>query len=216
VRKTQQLLQRTEPQQAKTRFSVVKIATVLLLGIIGLSSLAYLATLTNTEVNVFGIGKNTVDINERFNGWQAKEVRLTMGTADDDVPSVVRAMIVPYVVDGAGNYIPCDLADFSAPANNKMELGDVILELASDWSDNWIYGDDGYFYYRYVLYPEAGSNQTSLLLSKVSLTSEGQEKYDDDAEIKIEVLADILQAEGTSGQEWGITIDVSAGTVTKP
>ncbi|MCL1798270.1 MAG: hypothetical protein FWG23_00780 [Eggerthellaceae bacterium] len=198
-----------------------RLALVLLLvAAVGVGTIAYLATLTNTETNYFEIGKNPVKIDENDYDWDTKEVRLTMGTGPTDVPSVVRAMIVPYILDSDGNYIACDLADFSEPVNNKMALGDVVLEFASDWSAKWVYGDDGYFYYGSVLYPEAGRNQTSILLTGVSLADRDGfiAKYGPDAEVKIEVLADSLQAEGDSDEKWGITIDLTTdpGRVTRP
>jgi hypothetical protein len=199
----------------KKRSQILKLAVVLLVALIGFSTLAFLSTLTNTETNVFGIGKTEISIDENFNGWQTKEVRLGITTDADDVASIVRVMLVPYVIDTDGNYIICDMADFSAPLNNKMDLGDVILEFDPSWSSNWIYGDDGYFYYRYVLYPETNYNQTSLLLTKVSLSEAAQEKYGTDAQIKVELLADALQAEGNAPALWGLSADVASGTVSK-
>jgi hypothetical protein len=192
-----------------------------LVALIGVTTIAYLSTLTNTETNYFQIGKNPVTIEEDFDGWDTKEVRLAMGTDATDVPSVVRAMVVPYIVDADGNYIACDLAGFSAPVDNRMALGDVTLVFDDSWEDYWVYDeDDCYFYYRYVLYPEDGRNQTEPLLSRVIPTDRDgfTGSYGDDAYVKVEVLADILQAEGGSGEKWGITIDMGTdpGTVTKP
>ncbi|MCL1797597.1 MAG: hypothetical protein FWG24_04725 [Eggerthellaceae bacterium] len=203
--------------RAKKRLSVMKLVVLPLVILVGLTTLAYLSALTNTEVNVLGIGKTSVEIDERFNGWDTKQVQLTLGTGDDYVPSVARAMIVPYIMDKEGNYIACDLDDFSLPVNNKMDLGDVILEFASDWADNWIYGEDGYFYYRHVLFPTtaANANKTSVLLTKVSLSDAALEKYGDEAFVKIEVLADVLQAEGNGPGEWGLVADMSTRSVTQ-
>ena len=121
-------------------------------------------------------------------------------------------MLVPYILDSDGNYISCDLGGLSAPVGNKMVLGDLTLEFASDWSTNWFY-QDGYFYYKKVLNP---GESTTMLLSKVSLTSntaEMKKKYAD-TEIKIEVMAAILQAEGGAPEaEWGITV---TGTAVSP
>ncbi|MCL1799696.1 MAG: hypothetical protein FWG23_08190 [Eggerthellaceae bacterium] len=207
-----------KPARAKRLLGRARVLALLAAASIGLVTMAYLAALTNVETNVFGIGTTDVTIDEDFRGWEAKQVQLTMGAGEDYVPSVVRAMVVPYLMDAEGNYIACDLAEFSAPVGNKMDLGDVILEFAADWSAEWIYDDDGYFYYASVLYPTTAgnANQTSVLLTKVSLSDQAREKYGDEVQINIEVLADILQAEGKAGQEWGITVDMATGTVTKP
>jgi len=205
------------PSVSKTKRPRIALILLPLLAVLGLSTMAYLYALTNAEINVFGIGKTSVEIEERFTGWDTKQVQLAMGTGSDYVPGVARALIVPYITDANGNYIACDLADFSLPIDNKMDLGDVILEFASDWATNWTYGDDGYFYYNHVLYPTTanGANKTSVLLTKVSLSEAALEKYGEDAQINIEVLADILQAEGNAPSEWGLSADMTTGTVVK-
>lgn len=190
--------------------SVLSATTVIILVLIVLSaifalSIAYLSSVTNTQTNEFSIGSAEVTIDENFDGWQAKEIKLAIETGENNVPCYARVMIVPYILDGEGNYISCDLGELYKPVNNKMELGDVILEFASDWSSNWTFRD-GFFYYNSVLYPTTagGANETSLLLTKVSLSEDARQKYGEEAYIKIEILADILQAEGNAGQEWGL------------
>jgi hypothetical protein len=198
-----------------------RLALVLLLvAAVGVATAAYLATLTNTETNYFEIGKNPVTIEEDFDGWDAKEVRLSIGTDENDVPSIVRAMVVPYILDGDGNYVQADLGGLSAPVGNEMVLGDITLVLDPDWADNWAFFD-GYFYHRYVLYPEEPLNTTALLLARV-VPTHGEAafaaKYGDDAYVKVEVLADSLQAEGGAGAKWDVDVDMSPmpGTVAGP
>jgi len=147
-----------------------------------------------------------------------KEVKLVAATGPGYVPGVARVMIVPYILDADSEYyISCDLDAMTAPVNNKMVLGDIVLEFAADWEDHWFY-QDGFFYYRTVLNP---GNETTVLLTKVSLlNNDAEQKYSDDlASVKVEVLASILQAEGSAPDagsvlesEWGVKI-VNGNTV---
>jgi|GEM_PF-773438 len=181
---------------------------------------ASLNTKTNTEINRLGFGQAKISVNEVFNGWTRKEVKLVIEQPWDGlVPGVARVMFVPYVLDSAGiNYIPCDLGAMTKPnaVTHEMILGDLVLEFAADWESHWFY-KDGYFYYKQVLYPETGRNETPVLLKKVSFsqTLTGLiDKYGGSvASIKVEVLASILQAGGSAGEpgkvletEWGVKV----------
>lgn len=187
--------------------SAVILTLIVAIGV----TFALLNTLTGAVDNELKFGQTKVTVDETFDGWNAKEVKLTAASGNDYVPGVVRAMIVPYVLDGSGNYIFVDLEAMSAPVGNEMVLGDFTLELDTNWSANWFY-KDGYFYFRKVLNP---GDTTALLLTKVSLTNNTtaiREKYAD-ADIKVEVMAGILQAEGGApAAEWGVTVTDSTVT----
>jgi hypothetical protein len=173
---------------------------------------------TNAEVNRLGFGQAKISVDENEYDWDSKEVKLVIEKPWEGlVPGAARVMFVPYILDeNSGDYIPCDLGAMSKPVSNKMVLGDIVLEFAADWEDHWFY-KDGFFYYRTVLYPETGRNETPVLLEKVSLNpavSGLDEKYDGDtARVKVEALASILQTGGSAGEpgkvldsEWGVKV----------
>lgn len=201
-------IQAQKKKQKRKRLLITAGTIVLtLLAAMGVTA-ALLNTRTETVDNAFNFGQTKVTVveNEDYD-WNKKEVRLTAASGADYVPGVVRAMIVPYVLDSSGNYISADLGDMPETiTGNTVVLGDITLELAGDWSTNWFY-KEGYFYYQKVLKP---GQTTELLLNKVSLTDSDTadmgEKYAD-TKIKIEVMAGILQAEGGAPEaEWGVTV----------
>ena len=207
----QELNQEANERKRKWKRRLITVGAVLLTLLITAGvTLALQNTLMGTLDNEFKFGQTKVTVIENDNyDWNTKEVRLKADAGEDYVPGVVRAMIVPYVLDGSGNYILADLdAMPEAVTGNTVILGDFMLELDADWSTNWFY-KDGFFYYRKVLSP---GETTGLLLKKVSLTDDTaamQEKYAD-AGIRVEVMAGILQAEGGAPEtEWGVTVNGS-------
>lgn len=205
-----ELQDRIQTEKVKTRRRkrlLFTAGSVILILLIAMDvTVALLNTLTGTVDNEFKFGQTKISVNEDFDGWDKKEVRLTAASGDDYVSGVVRAMIVPYVQDQSGNYISADLSAMpESITGNTVVLGDITLELDTNWNTNWFY-KDGYFYYNKVLAP---GETTELLLQKVSLTSDTtamREKYTD-TDIKIEVMAGILQAEGGAPEvEWGVTV----------
>jgi len=193
----------------------IGLSLLLILAFTAGITIALLNTRTGTEVNDLAFGQSKIEVVENDYSWESKEVKLVAATGAGYVPGAARVMFVPYILDDAGNYISCALAEMSEPVDGKMVLGDLVLEFADDWETYWFY-QDGYFYYRTVLYPEAGKNETTILLKKVTFAGDPdavKEKYND-AEIKVDVLASILQAEGSapdSGSvletDWGITVN---------
>ncbi|MDR0530546.1 MAG: hypothetical protein LBG83_00565 [Oscillospiraceae bacterium] len=205
-------MERGEKERRQTAlFYAMGVALIVLtLCVMVEATFALMTTRTASLDNPLAIGNTGITAEETFDGWNAKQVRLRVPTGAAYVKSMVRAMIVPYIYDSGGNLIASDLGGMAAPTGNQMTLGDVIFEFDSAWSANWFY-QDGFFYYRTVLEPVSGLNQTALLLRKVSLTAAGRAKYGAGAQIKVEVIADSLQAEGESWREWDVT--VSDGTV---
>jgi flagellar protein FliO/FliZ len=133
----------------------------LTLGVMVNAASALLTARTGFLVNPLAIGNTGVTVEETVDGWLAKQVRLRIPTGPAYVKSIVRAMIVPYIYDGDGKLIASDLGAMAAPVGNQMALGDVILEFDSAWATNWFY-KDGFFYYRTVLEPAGGQNQTAV------------------------------------------------------
>lgn len=182
------------------------LAAVVLVG----GTLAFLHVITVTATNPFTFGNASITIEEEFDNWDMKKVFLTNDDLEENVPGVVRAMIVPVLKDATtGDGLGGTLQALSEPVDNKMVVGDFTFQFASDWASNWFY-QDGYFYYRKVLEPGETSTQ---LLQKVTLTNDTQEKRKEyeNVTVEVEVLADILQAEGGAAAEaWGITVSGSA------
>jgi predicted ribosomally synthesized peptide with SipW-like signal peptide len=185
----------------RTRPRLIFALAVLLVG--SSVTFAYLVAVTNAKTNVFTAGKLNIDVEENFDGWNTKEVRLI--STNSTTKGMVRAMLVPSAKDSAGNNGRLiETAALAAPTGNKIVLGDLTFELAEDWADNWFY-KDGYFYYRKLL---AQEQKTEVLLKKVSLTTDNEEtraKYKNYT-IDVEVLADILQPSDDAAAKWGVTV----------
>ena len=183
---------------------LVTLSTIFVCVTLIVTTIAYLETRTESKDNEFEFKPAEVEIIERFDGWNVKEVSLK--NTSDDINCVVRGMLLPRVLDEDGNYVAVDLGTLGAPVANKITAGDFVFELASDWATNWFY-KDGFFYCKKVLAP---NETTALLLKKVSLASTDQatkDKYKD-LEVKVDVLSDILQAEGGAPSiEWGIVVN---------
>lgn len=171
------------------------------------ATMAFQHVITVTATNPFTLGEVSVEIKEDFDGWKMKKVYLTNVLTESSVPGVVRAMIVPVLKDTqTGNGLGGSLEALSEPVDNKMVVGDFTFHFANGWEANWFY-KEGYFYYRQVLKP---GETTTQLLDQVSLTEDTTEKRDEykGVTVEIEVLADILQAEGGAAEDaWGIKVN---------
>lgn len=196
-----------------------KNLTLLLAGALALAALAgttlmYLTRLTPEKTNAFSVGDTSVEIVEPGVdpgnvpwGANAKPVQLKSPGSADNVPGVVRAMIVPVLTEkSTGKVLSGNLGALGAPSGNTLVLGDITLHFAADWNTNWFY-KDGYFYYRKVLSP---GETTPLLLTGVTLSAGVSAEEYKNISVKIDVLADILQASGTAAaDEWGVTVNGS-------
>ena len=211
-----------EQRRGKRRLLVTTALTITLVALItvGLTT-APLNHYTNSAINELGFGQTKITVDEDFDGWDKKEVRLTIPQPWDGlVPGVARVMFVPTILDETStDYIASDLGSMptSMTGQTEMVLGDIVLTFATDWEDHWFY-KDGFFYYKTVLYPETGRSETPVLLKKVSLNPAGtdlEEKYDGSlARVNVEVLASILQAGGSASDagkvldtQWGVQVN---------
>ncbi len=177
------------------------VALVLLISATG--TIAYLTTRTETVNNLFAFPSTDVDILEDVDGWDLKQVQVK--NTSEEVPGVARVMLIPRVVDEEGNYVTTSLGSLGEPTGNLIVMGDLTFVLADDWADNWFY-QDGFFYCRTVLAP---GETSPVLLEKVSLTEDTEEMREKYAglTIDVDVLADILQAEGGAPElEWNVTV----------
>ncbi len=190
---------------------LILLTVVILSAAVG-GTYAYLTINTTPAVNNFTFGIPQVIINEPSVdpdnvAWGADTKPVTLSVPADAVGGVVRAAIIPMLLDADGNMTGVPTGTLTAPVDNKVVTGDITLHFKSGWETDWFF-KDGIFYYKKVL--ETGQT-TSLLLTGVSLTENTPEmtaKYQD-IDVKIEVMADILQADPTALVLWGITVDVS-------
>ncbi|MDL2324702.1 hypothetical protein LJC61_06080 [Ruminococcaceae bacterium OttesenSCG-928-A16] len=169
--------------------------------------------------NPFRMGTGGVDIPEIVTStpegkieWGANTKQVSLSNTGN-VPSVVRAMIVPqFKIADTSNFTQGNLGQLTSPLGNTLEVGDFVLHFAESFdetgqSDNWFY-KDGYFYYKTVLQP-SGTTATNLLMG-VTL-KEGINPADyEGVEVYVDVLADCLQAVGAAPAEWGITVQDTA------
>ena len=165
------------------------------------ATLAYLSATTNAEVNPFSFGKIGVDIEEEFDGWESKVVQLK-NDSEDNVPGVVRAMIVVQLKDENGDGVSRDF-----DPDNEIEL--VFDE---GWEEHWFF-KDGFYYYNQVLMP---GDTTPPLLAKVQLADDTPAMRAKYANVTVEVvvMADIIQAaNGAPEAAWGVYV---TGTTVSP
>lgn len=192
----------------KTKVSLILLLLITLTVAFTLMLMHYL---TNTRQNTFTIGTAEVEIvepgvdpGEVEWGAESKPVYLENPGDGTSVPGVVRAMLVPVLKDSeTENPVGGELGAMSEPVGDKMVLGEITLHFASNWEDNWFYRD-GYFYYRKVLNP---GERTAQLLSGVTLTDGSLSEVYGDADVTIEVLANILQAGSNAPEtEWNVSV----------
>lgn len=168
---------------------------------------AFLRTMTNTVQNQFEILNPEIKVGEDFDGWNYKQVWLEN---TGNMPGVARAMIIPVLKDENDDSIGKGgvMAPLTEPdAYGVLVLGDFTFEFNPLWRNNWFY-KDGYFYCRTVLNP---GDATQPLLERVSLTDPDDEalgaRYEG-VRLEVEVLADIIQADGDTPYEaWGVIVN---------
>lgn len=207
---------RNKREKRKRKYPLWLIAIVIMtVAVTG--TFAYMSIISAPILNTISFGTVSVDIEEPGIdpgtvqwGENTKPVQLKNTGGSNAAKIVVRAMLVPVIVEKDGTVKSGGFAAMSEPVNNVMALGDVALHFDSSWSSNWFF-KDGLFYYRSVLAP---GQSTAKLLSGVTKADSGGyylSRYD----FQIKVLADALQAEGGAAQDaWGIQVDTATGVVT--
>jgi hypothetical protein len=114
--------------------------------------------------------------------------RWTVTLTDADGSSVETDVGFDDCLDGMGALNQLEIAD------NEYTMGDVTLVLDENWEKNWIYGKDGYFYYRKAV---TAGRSTEKLLSEVKMSKTDYDKtVKSGATLKIDVIADSIQTEG--------------------
>jgi uncharacterized protein YxeA len=172
---------------------------------------------------------NTSATEEKNLTWQAsgstytaqKEVKILNVDADDEnnTDAYIRVTMIPrwvQTIDGTEVDITTidlytqsgELTDINIE-DNTFTLGAVSFTLTEGWDDNWIFNPgDGYFYYKDIV-PEG--EYTEPLLESVSITKDTYNSMEDGVSLRIDIISDSIQAEGSAvAARWGdsgISID---------
>lgn len=192
----------------KKFLKLIFIICVMLISIIGQGSYALLIDRTDKQDETFSPAAINITINSNgsannaialeANTTAAMPISITNESTSSDgrvgVEAYIRVAIIPiwYHSDGTATALP---------SNN------VKLTLASTGKTDWLYGKDGYYYYKY---PVAAGTTTSQLLSKVSwrLTGTDLDVQYKDSKLEIQVLADSIQSVTNSAENyWGVQIN---------
>lgn len=121
-----------------------------------------LFTSQDSEINEFETGNVDIEIIENFNGCEltespktcTKEVSIQNITSKTD--AIIRVAIIPYWQDETGKAWPGDVSSSV-----------VQLNFAENYSDSWVDGGDGYYYYNQLV---SANEETTQLLSSVTVT----------------------------------------------
>lgn len=152
--------------------AVLAAATLLFGG----ATLAYRFAQTGNIHNLFTPGTVSVDVHENSSSTPSDTNELPDGTKKvqlqntGTITSYLRAKLVPSwkFGDGEANTAVLNLKPMpTAITGTVVDLGDIHLQLAANWQDNWIY-KDGYFYYKQAV---PAGDMTTLLMESVSVVS---------------------------------------------
>lgn len=197
-------------EPAKTHKLYGKWRQLSLLSLLGLllvgGTFAMLTAIVAPRLNAFGFGNTTETIEEEFDGWNYKRVALKIEDKEENVPSVVRAMIIPVLKNRENLEQGTSGALIAMPdptGRVSVSMGGISFEFTADWEDAWFY-KDGYFYYKKVLNP---GEQTPYLLQRVTSSNPEIIEIDKYSTVTVEVLSDALQASGGAPEEaWGVYV----------
>lgn len=186
-------------------------ALLLVTLVAGSATFAMLSNQTNKKQNVFTDANPSTDIVENSSETpDSSNVIPTDGNGAEkqvsikntgDIPLYIRVMLIPGWKTENGTAQAGNLAFGShvVMEENRMIMGDLTLELAVDWDDNWIYdAETRYFYYKSSVAP---GETTSLLLEKVLLPEDKATQADWNS-LQVEVLTDTIQSEGGALKVW--------------
>lgn len=139
---------------------------------------------------------------------------------DSDVPVYVRVALVPTwtkveTIENVTKYVPV-----AEPVGND----DVIIDneywesFVPAANSNWVKGNDGYYYYKK---PLAAANKTDDTDLTENLFNKAEAKENDPYHMNLQVLLQMIQAEGVNAEgkrpvelAWGVTVNAD-GTISK-
>ena len=160
---------------AKSSALIIALALILVLAVGG--TVAYIFTQTGPVINTFTPTEAKITVDEKISGNQKTEI--TVKNTSTGVPVYIRVALIANMIDEDGNVTGAA----TVPTFTRGE--------------NWILGDDGYYYYTEPV--PVGESTGNLLQSSMKL----------DENMQVVVLADAIQAEPTTAvtQAWGVTVE---------
>ena len=167
---------------AKSSALIIALALILVLAVGG--TVAYIFTQTGPVINTFTPTEAKITVDEETSNNQ--KTSITVVNNSTGVPVYIRVALVANMIDEAGNVT-------DAASVPTFTLG-----------DNWIVGNDGYYYYTEPV--PVGGSTGNLLKSPMIL----------DENMQVVVLADAIQAMPKQAviDAWGVTVD-SNGSISK-
>lgn len=136
-------------------------------------TLAWLADQTDPVVNTFTPTQSDIEIEERFDGTEKSDIKVTVPDNGKNIPVYIRVTLVATWEDSGHN-----------PVAKKAEI-----TLPKRLGDGWVKGSDDYYYYTKAVSP---GESTTFLFGAQEITVPTEEGL----HMNLQVLADAVQADG--------------------
>lgn len=172
----------SKKRKTKNRKPLVLLASVAVLvcTMVG-GTLAWLTTTTSQVTNTFTPAHVTCAVDESFSAARKSDVSIKN---TGDIDAYIRAKIVVSWQDKDGNLY-----------SQTPVLGtDYELNLSNAWTR----GTDGFYYYKDAVAPSQNTNPL-ILSAKVLARPQGMPAEFDNFNLAIEIIAEAIQAAGTTG-----------------
>ena len=181
----------------KKKVSLLLVSLVLIAAIAVGSTVAFIATSTNSITNTFNPANVTIDIAEKIDNGVKTDVRVK-NTGNTD--AFIRAKIVVTWKDTNGNV--------SATKPVLGEDKDYTMTLNET---DWFLGSDGFYYCKTSVAP---NGFTPALITECKKTESSNQPEGDD--LSVEIIASGIQSTPDSAvkEAWGMTVDAN-GQLTK-
>lgn len=185
----------------KKKVSLLLVSLVLIAAIAVGSTVAFIATSTESITNTFNPANVTIDIDEKFESGVKTDVQVK-NTGNTD--AFIRAKIVVTWKDTNGNV--------SATKPVLGEDKDYTMTLNTT---DWFLGSDGFYYCKTSVAPDAPNNLTPVLIKECKKVDgvTPPEDYD----LSVEIIASGIQSTPASAVEeaWKVVSVSNDGTLTK-
>ncbi len=185
------------------KHKVLLLSLVLALLITAGTTIAFLIKETQPVANKFEPTKVDCLVDEDFNQDKTvkSNVQVTCPDTICNVPAFVRAKVVVSWKNSAGDvYSVSPVTGFTG---NDAVKNDYTISYGTE---NWVKGNDGFYYYTKALIPgdEEKDNTTNLINTCAVNGDKAPEGYS----LSVEIIADAIQADGeslgstTGGENW--------------
>lgn len=177
----------------KKKVSLLLVSIVLIAAIAVGSTVAFIATSTESITNIFNPANVTIDIAEKIDNGVKTDVQVK-NTGNTD--AFIRAKIVVTWKDTNGN----------VSATKPVRGTDYTMTLNEA---DWFLGSDGFYYCERSVAP---NGFTPVLIEKCEKTRTPPDGYD----LSVEIIASGIQStpDGAVKEAWGMTVDAN-GQLTK-